>query len=361
MINRWGTAGMAMVMGILGWGSVQAQSAFIRPVVDGGIPSYAAKVGLAGSIAVAGSDTMQPMMARIASSFKQWQPDVKIAVQGGGSDAALSAFVQGIAASRRGDGNVRGHLSSNDVDLLASSRPLTAEERKDFRSRHGSEPVEIPVALDTVAIYVNRDNPVQGLTMEQLDAIFSKTRKRGTAEDITTWGQVGLPNGWAQQPIHLYGRDKRSGTRHVFVQEVLLGGEMKPTVREEPGPAMEILDISRDATGIGYAGIGFQASTVRIVPLAARSGAQFVFPTAETAADGSYPLARVLYLYAKKGPKGDIDPPVLEFLRFIHSREGQDVVAKTGYFPLSAAQVLKNLYALTGSPISASATETKMQ
>jgi phosphate transport system substrate-binding protein len=361
MINRWGMVGIVVVIGILALGSAQAQSPLVRPVVDGGIPSYVAKANLSGAIAVAGSDTMQPMVARIASSFKQSQPDVKIAVQGGGSDAALSAFVQGIAASRRGDGNVRGHLSSNDVDLLASSRPLTAEERRDFQSRHGYEPVEIPIALDTVAIYVNRDNPVQGLTMEQLDAIFGKTRKRGMAEDITTWGQVGLPAAWAQQPIHLYGRDKRSGTRHVFVQEVLLGGDMKPTVREEPGPAMEILDISRDATGIGYAGIGFQASTVRIVPLAIRSGQSFVFPAAQTAADGSYPLARTLYLYAKKGPKADIDPPVMEFLRFINSREGQDIVAKTGYFPLSGGQILKNLYALTGAPISASTTELKMQ
>jgi phosphate transport system substrate-binding protein len=191
--------------------------------------------------------------------------------------------------------------------------------------------------------------------MEQVDAIFSKTRKRGVVDDITTWGQVGLQEGWAQLPIHLYGRDKRSGTRHFFIQEALHGGDLKPEVREEPGAAMEILDISRDPAGIGYAGIGYQASTVRVVPLAERAGLPFVAPTATSAADGSYPLARALYLYTRRESNGNLDPLVLEFLRFVNSREGQESVVKAGYFPLSAAQVAKNIQALTGSPLSASA------
>ncbi|MBX9660429.1 MAG: PstS family phosphate ABC transporter substrate-binding protein [Nitrospiraceae bacterium] len=335
---------------------VQAEVSTIHaiPVVDSGIASYVPKTGISGGIAIAGSDTMQPIIAKIASAFRQWQPNIKLAVQGGGSDAAMIAFVQNIAASRRGDGNVRGHLSSNDVTILASSRPLTEAERQTFHSRYGFEPTEVPIALDAVAIYVNYQNPLEGLTLDQLDAIFSKTRKRGAAAAITTWGQLGLQEGWEQQPIRLYGRDKRSGTRTFFLHTALLNGELNPDLREAPGTAMEILDLSRDAAGIGYAGIGFQASTVRILPIAEKAGAPFVLPTAESATNGSYPLARPLYLYAKRSPKGELDADVAEFLKFVNSREGQETIAKAGVFPLSASQVTTNLQALIGAPMSAS-------
>ena len=356
-----GTSARGMVVGSIlalfaAVSLAQAEVATIHatPVVDSGIASYVPKAGVSGVIAIAGSDTMQPIIAKIASAFRQWQPNIKLAVQGGGSDAAMTAFVQNIAASRRGDGNVRGHLSSNEVTLLASSRPLTVEERQTFHSRYGFEPTEVPIALDAVVIYVNYQNPLEGLTLDQLDAIFSKTRKRGAPAAITTWGQLGLQEGWEQQPIRLYGRDKRSGTRTFFVHAALLGGDLNTDLREAPGTAMEILNLSRDAAGIGYAGIGFQASTVRILPIAEKTGAPFVLPTAESATNGFYPLARPLYLYAKRSPKGELDADVAEFLKFINSREGQETIAKAGVFPLSASQVTTNLQALVGAPMSAS-------
>lgn len=347
-------AALAAVLAIGTVAQAESPAATIRPVVDASIASYAPKPGVSGSIAIAGSDTMQPIIAKVASAFRQWQPNVKLAVQGGGSDAAMTAFIQNIAASRRGDGNVRGHLSANDVTVLASSRPLTPEERQTFHSRYGFEPTEVPIALDAVAIYVNAHNPVQGLTLEQLDAIFSQSRKRGAPSDIASWGQLGLQEGWESQPIRLYGRDKRSGTRSFFIHTALLDGELKVNLHESPGTAMEILDLSRDAAGIGYAGIGFQASTVRVVPIADKAGSPFLLPTAESASDGSYPLARPLYLYAKRSPKGELDADVSEFLKFINSREGQETIAKAGVFPLSAGQVTTNLQALVGAPVSAS-------
>ncbi len=324
----------------------------IRLVVDSSIPSYQPRPDVSGAIAIAGSDTMQPIVARAASAFRTWQPNVRIAVQGGGSDSALRAFIQNIAASRRGDGNVKGHLSSNEVEILASSRPLTDEERKDFRSRYGFEPTEIPIAIGAIAIYVNYQNPVQSLSLEQIDAIFSKTRKRGASADITTWGQVGLADGWEQQPVRLYGRDKRSGTRTLFIHSALLDGTMKAEIREEPGTAMEILDLSRDPFGIGYAGIGFKASTVRILPIAPKAGDDPVLPTAESAANGTYPLTRSLYLYAKRNPKGELAPGIAEFLKFINSREGQETIAKAGVYPLSVQQITANLQALVGGTTS---------
>ncbi len=328
-----------------------------RPVADSAIPSYVAKTGVSGAVVVAGSDTMQPIILKLAAAFKQLQPDVKLAVQGGGTDAASMSFIQDQATIRRGDAQSRGHLASGSVALLAASRPLTNEERKDFLSRYGYEVTEIPIALDAVAIYVNRQNPIEGLTMEQVDAIFGKDRKRGLQEEITTWGQLGLKDEWAQQSIHLYGQDKKSGTRGFFASQALQDGSFRSDVREESGPASEILAISRDVTAIGYAGVGFQASTVKVLPLAERAGAAYVAPSTETTGNGTYPLARQLYLYAKKDPKEGLEPAIAEFLKFVNSREGQTMVVKAGAYPLSAHQVDKNLHALTGAVTSAMTSE----
>ena len=320
----------------------------IRLVVDSSIPTYTALPNISGSIAIAGSDTMQPIVAKVAAAFRLWQPNIKIAVQGGGSDAAMDQFLQNQPTIRRGDANPKGHLISGHVGLLASSRPLTEEERKDFRSRYGFEVTEVPIAIGAIAIYVNYQNPIRSLSLEQVDAIFSKTRKRGIQVNVNTWGQLGLQDGWDEQPIRLYGRDKRSGTRTLFIHSALLDGALKSEVKEEPGTAMEILDISRDPLGIGYAGIGFQASTVRILPIAPKAGDDPVLPTAESAANGTYPLTRALYLYAKRNPKGELAPEIAEFLKFINSREGQETIAKAGVYPLSVQQITANLQALVG-------------
>lgn len=340
-------------MGFIGgsaWG--QAMPPGTSPV-DPVIGSYTVTDPVSGSIAIAGSDTMHPIITKIASAFRKWQPGVKIAIQGGGTDAALQQFLQDQAMIRRGDANPRGHQVSGSLALLAASRPLTEQERADFRSRYGYEVTEIPIALDAIAVFVNHRNPLEGLTMEQVDAIFSRDRKRGAPTQITTWGQLGLTGEWAEQPIHRYGQDERSGTRALFVQEALKGGEFRADVREEAGPALEILAISRDVFGIGYAGIGFRASTIRFLPLAERAGAPFVAPSPDTVATGTYPLGRHLYLYAKKHPRKGWEPEVLEFLKFINSREGQEMVARAGAYPLPADQIARNLRLLTDSVSSA--------
>lgn len=238
--SRWVLVGGSIAfLATVSLAQAETPSFKVTPVVDSSLAAYVPKSGVSGGIAIAGSDTMQPIIAKVASAFRQWQPNIKLAVQGGWSDAAMTAFVQNIAASRRGDGNVKGHLSSNDVTILASSRPLTVNERQTFRSRYGFKPTEVPVALNAVAIYVNYQNPLEGLTLDQLDAIFSKSRKRGAPAALTSWGQLGLQEGWEQQPIRLYGRDRRSDTRTFFLHTALLDGELNSDLREAPGTAME--------------------------------------------------------------------------------------------------------------------------
>ncbi len=344
-------ASMALVAPVL----AEQAEVLSRPVVDHGVGSYAPVANLSGNLVIAGSDTMQPLMLKLAAAFRQLYPAAKIGILGGGTERALMQFVSDQAQIRRGDGFYNGPQASGRVSMLASSRRLTEEESKDFHARFGYDPTEITIAMDAVAIYVNRENPIQGLTLEQVDAIFGKDRKRGAGEDITTWGQAGVES-WAQQPIRLHGRDKQSGTRSFFKQEALAGGELKAEVKEAPGSASEILAIAKDPQAIGYAGIGFQTSFVRAVPLAEKAGQPFVAPSAAAAADGTYPLHRPLYLYVNMDPKVALDREEMEFLKFINSREGQQIVVKAGVYPLSSAHVAKNLQVLTGSPMAAAAT-----
>jgi phosphate transport system substrate-binding protein len=299
--------------------------------------------GLEGRFTVAGSDTMQPLMLKLASEFHRLHPNAKIAVQGGGSEMAMMQFLENQATIRRGDAKAQGHLISGKVALLASSRPLNQEERQDFRSRFGFDALEMPIALDAVAIYVHRDNPIQGLTLEQVDGVFSESHRRGS-QDIRTWGQLGL-DGHAAERIVVHGRDKKSGTRSFFRHVALLDGEIRSDLQEEIGSASEILAISRNPWAIGYAGAGFQTSYVRMVPIAEKAGDPFVLPTATTAADRSYPLSRHLFLYANQ-PVGELEAAVREFLKFINSAEGQQMVAKAGAYPLSSQDLAANLKVL---------------
>jgi phosphate transport system substrate-binding protein len=254
----------------------------------------------------------------------------------------------GYSGQRRGDkSRGRGHDGASQVTVLASSRELTEQERSKFVSRFGYEPLTVPIALDAVAIYVHKSNPLQSLTLAQVDSIFSSTHKRG-GQDITTWGQLGV-EGLASQPIHLYGRDKKSGTHDFFQNVALEGGTQKASVIEEPGSASEVLAIARDPLAIGYAGVGFQISDVRIVPLAKESGGRDILPSAESVTNGEYPMSRALYLYINQDPKAKFDPVMLEFLAYANSPAGQEVVVRANAYPLSQRMIGKNLEILASS------------
>ncbi len=312
--------------------------------IDEGLQQYSAQTQVAGSIRVQGSDTMAPLLNRLAGEFQRRQPNVRINVSGGGSSKAVTEFIQPPA-------KLSGKITLKEerptyVSLVASSRELMDTEINQFVTQHGYEPTGIPVAVDAVALYVHRDNPLPGLTLDQVDAMFSTTHNRGLKANLTQWGALGLHDGWEKAAIRLYGRDRRSGTRAFFQEHCLAGGEFVPTLREEPGAASVILDLTRDQLGIGYSGLGLETSNVRIVPLAENEGMPYVAPTAATMGDQTYPLRRMLYLYVDKAPKASLAPAVQEFLTFITSREGQETVMKAGLFPLPMNQLKKNFLAL---------------
>jgi phosphate transport system substrate-binding protein len=305
--------------------------------VEANVARYNPQSQVTGGFKVRGSETMYPLLSRLSLEFQRRQPKVNIEVKGGGSTKAIEEFLQP-PLSKTGK-VLLSEERSKQFWFLATSRELFDAEIKEFTSQNGYEPLPIPVAVDAVALYVHKDNPLSGLTLDQIDAMFSTTRNRGYKTAITQWGQLGLPNGWEQAAIQLYGRDRKSGTRAFFQEHCLAGGEFVPTLHEDPGAASVILDLSRDQLGVGYSGLGLQTSTVRAVPLAENVGMPFVTPSSATIADQTYPLRRVLYLYVNKSPNGSLPPAAQEFLNFLISQEGQEAVIKAGFFPLPVNQI----------------------
>jgi phosphate transport system substrate-binding protein len=282
---------------------------------------------LSGTLTSKGSDTLGNLMPAWAQAFSKLYPNVTPQIESKGSATAPPALTEGTAL------------------LGPMSRKMTAVEEEAFEAKRGFRPTRIDVALDCLAVYVHKDNPARGFTLAQLDSIFSKTRKRGFA-DVTTWGQAGLTDNWATLPISLYGRNSASGTCAYFKEHVLLKGDYKDTVKEQPGSAGVVQSVAKDRLGIGYSGIGYRTSDVRAVPLAKDADSRLVEPTFENAIRGDYPIGRTLYVYAAKKPGEPLPPLVKEFLKFVLSKEGQDLVVKDGFGALPGRIVARNLKAL---------------
>lgn len=317
---------------------------------DNELARYTPQTQVKGSLKIQGSETMYPLLSRLSLEFQRRQPNVRIEVRGGGSSKAIEEFLQP-PLNKTGKVMLKEERSQY-FPLVATSRELFDSELKEFVAQHDYEPMAVPVAVDAVAIYVHKDNPLNALTLEQVDAMFSSTRLRGHKTPIKQWGQLGLSDGWTDAQIQLYGRDRKSGTRAFFQEHCLGGGEFMTSVHENPGAASVILSLSGDQLGIGYSGLGLESSMVRAVPLAEAAGTPFVTPSPASVADQSYPLRRMLYLYFDKSPKASLPPAAQEFLVFLMSLDGQQAVVKAGFFPLPAQQVNKSAVALditTGS------------
>lgn len=293
--------------------------------VDASIKGYSKTTGVSGNVNAIGSDTLNNLMTLWAEAFKKQYPNVKIQIEGKGSSTAPPALIAGTA------------------QLGPMSRLMKPEEVDAFEKQYGYKPTMIRVAVDGIGVFVNKDNPLEQLTLPQVDAIFSKTRKGGATDDITTWGQLGLSGDWASKPISMYGRNSASGTYGYFKEHALYKGDYKDTVKEQPGSAAVVQGITADKFGIGYSGVGYKTSDVKAVKLAAKDGGEYIADDAENVYSGRYPLARFLYIYVNKAPGKPLSPLVREFLAFVLSREGQETVIKDGYLPLLGQHVGEEL------------------
>ncbi len=296
--------------------------------VDTDLPSYEKVSGISGNLNSIGSDTLNNLMTLWAEGFKKVYPNVNVQIEGKGSSTAPPALIEATA------------------QLGPMSRAMKSKETDEFEKKFGYKPTPIRTSLDSLAVFVNKDNPIQGLNIQQVDSLFSKNRKCGEALDTATWGDLGLTGSWTSAPISLYGRNSASGTYGFFKKVALCKGDYKDTVKEQPGSASVVQGVSEDRNGAGYSGIGYTTSGVRPIPLVKEGSDYYVEPTYENVASGKYPLSRFLYVYVNKEPNKALDPLTKEFLKFVLSKEGQEIVVKDGYYPMSAKLVNKDRAAL---------------
>jgi phosphate transport system substrate-binding protein len=309
--NQW--VGM---LAAIGFGSATLASAQVQ--VDSALPEYTPVAGVSGNLKSVGSDSMNNMMTLWAEGFLRHYPNVQIEIEGKGSGTAPPAMIAGTA-----------HFGP-------MSREMKGRELDEFENRYGYPITALPTSIDMLAVYVNKDNPVEGMSLQQVDAIFSKTRRGGHGDDLTRWGQLGLTGAWANRPISIYGRNSASGTYGFFKENALFGGDYKDEVKEQPGSSSVVQGVASEINGIGYSGIGYMTADVRAVPLSADADSDPVPATAEFAYTGEYPLARYLYVYVNFKPGSDLDPVRREFIKYMFSRQGQLDVVRDGYYPVNA-------------------------
>ena len=299
-------------------------SASAVQTVEAGVPAYQKASGIAGNLSSVGSDTLANLMTLWAEEFNREYPNVNIQIQAAGSSTAPPALTEGTS------------------NLGPMSREMKDDELEAFEDKYGYKPTAIPVAVDALAVLVNKDNPIKGLSIPQVDAIFSTTLKCGHSADIETWGDAGV-GAWGSKSIQLYGRNSVSGTYGYFKEHALCKGDFKSNVNEQPGSASVVQSVTTSVNGIGYSGMGYTTSGVRMVPLAKKEGQAYVEATPENALNGSYPLTRYLYVYVNKKPNQPLAPLENEFIKLVLSKSGQQVVIKDGYIPLPAKVVEKAL------------------
>jgi phosphate transport system substrate-binding protein len=274
---------------------------------------------VAGTLKCVGSDTMNNLVALWAEGFKKSYPGIREGIEGKGSASAPPALTEGTCS------------------FAPMSRDWKDSEVDSFKQKHGYPPTVVPVAIDMLAVFVHKDNPLKELTLQQVDSIFSKNRNGGLKTEIRTWGDLGLEGEWKDRAISLYGRNATSGTYGYFKENALFKGDFKPTVKEQPGSSAVVQAVASDRFGIGYSGIGYRSADVRALAIAPQDGKPAVAPEPPAAYSGEYPLARFLYMTVNHKPGGRLDPLRREFLRYVLSGSGQADVVKDGYLPITAA------------------------
>ncbi len=314
---------LAFLLGVLSSSVVSAAE------VDPALPDYERVSGVSGNFSSVGSDTLANLMTLWAEEFKRFYPNVNIQIQAAGSSTAPPALTEGVS------------------NIGPMSREMKDNEIEAFENKYGYKPTAIPVAIDALAVFVHKDNPIEGMTIAQVDAIFSSTLRCGYPESIDTWGNIGFTGVWANRDIQLFGRNSVSGTYGYFKETALCTGDFKNSVNEQPGSASVVQSVSTSINGIGYSGLGYTTSSVKAIPIASEEGEEYYSATAENAIAGNYPLARFLFVYVNKEPNKPLTPLEREFVKLVLSKAGQEVVLKDGYIPLPV-NVVETTYEALG-------------
>ena len=305
-----------------------SSAVFAEAKVDAALGDYEVSSGVSGNLSSVGSDTLANLMTLWAEEYKRFYPNVNIQIQAAGSSTAPPALTEGTS------------------NLGPMSRMMKDKELASFEKRFGYKPTALPVAIDALAVFAHKDNPIEGLSIDQVDAVFSSTRKCGYEGTVDTWGDLGLSGEWARKDVQLFGRNSVSGTYGYFKKKALCKGDFKSSVNEQPGSASVVQSITQSLNGIGYSGIGYQTTGVRALPIAKKGSTDYIEANADTAVAGKYPLARFLYVYVNKHPNKPLSPLEGEFIKLVLSTQGQMVVVKDGYIPLPSSVAKKTLETL---------------
>lgn len=292
--------------------------------VDDALPVYAPAQNFVGAaIASSGSSTVTNLLNRWSGAYQEFQPGVKFTISGAGSGTAPPALTSGAA------------------QLAPMSRPMNDAERAAFRARFGYDPTELVVAIDALAVFVNADNPIESLSLEEVDALFSRDLRRGH-EPVSAWGDLGVAGDLADQPIIVYGFRDTAGGYSLFRDLVLKGGDYRSDISVQPGSSAIVNGVGAYDNAVGYASQFFLTRRTRMVPIRDENGVAHA-PDLASCENGKYPLARELYIYINKAPDKPLDPLVADFLRFVLSKQGQTIAAEDGNFPISAALAAEQL------------------
>jgi phosphate transport system substrate-binding protein len=295
-----------LIISLLPMGSLKAAS----------LPKYQKVAGVSGNLSSVGSDTLSGMTTLWLEEFKSLYPNVNAQIQASGSATAPPALAEGTA------------------QFGPMSRAMRMREVEAFEREHGYKPTALRVAIDAIGVFVHMDNPVKGLNFKQLDSLFSSTMRCGARQPIHSWAQLGIKASWGQRSVQLFGRNSVSGTYGYFKKNALCGGDFNRSVNEQPGSASVVQAVSSSIHSIGYSGIGYRVSGTRLLPVA-KEGNHYIDPSDENVLSGAYPLSRYLYIYVNKNPSRSLEPIEEAYIRFIFSREGQNIVQSDGYVPVS--------------------------
>ena len=306
---------LAALVAAIGLAALRAAA---QPIpIDAGIPAYKVTSGVSGNLNSIGSDTLNDTMTLWAEAFRTRYPNIKTQIEGKGSSTAPPALIDGTA------------------QLGPMSREMKPTEIDAFEKKYGYKPTAYRVAVDALAVWVNKDNPLAKATLPQIDAIFSKTRRCGAPAAIDDWSQLGLAGVFKDRRISLYGRNSASGTYGYFKEHALCNGDFRDEVKEQPGSASVVQGVSEDTFAMGYSGMGYRTSGVKALDLAKADGQPYGKAEASDVYAGHYPLSRFLFVYVNQKPGQAPDPLVREFLRFVLSHPGQEVVVKAGFLPIT--------------------------
>jgi phosphate transport system substrate-binding protein len=294
---------------------LSAQSAQMRAKVADAVPAYQAQKGVKGPVELQGADELADLGDEWTRGFRKFHPEANLFYKARLSKDAIKDFIAGSQL------------------LVLSARELTAEENAAFQGKHGYMPMRVPICLDANIVFVHKSNPLTEITMEQLDAIYSKSRLSGAKTAALTWGDLGLKGNWAKMPINAYAREEGTTTRASFATQALLKGEYRLGIRPCQDSSSLAESVMTDPGGIAFGTMASWYFSNKVLPVVPYHLPDPRFPNQDNVTTSKYPMPRIFYAYLNRTPGQPLPDAVQETVMYLISKDGQNAVADSGLLP----------------------------